>query len=302
MSARFAILLTLCALAAPVRAADAPLEYELSVPEGPVLLGEWFEIVVTGELPDNVGLFPPEETGDALYGRPRAERRGAHRILSLPVTLARAGELTLEGLFLAGVELEQPLPPIDVEVVFQRPTGFTPVVAEPAEPLALPLPRADTAPFVVAALLGLLLLGALTVLAGRVPRVDRAPRPAHLVALEALARLRAHLPEDPEDVRGMVAEVSAVLRRYIEARFSMHAPARTTEEFLIEAQSRHDALGERSELLAEFLTACDLATYAGVTPGRGGLIELLETAERFVEETRQPDEPEDDDNDGEDET
>lgn len=285
-------LLLACLLA--LGAVEGPLDYELRVPTEPVLLGEWFEVVVEGELPDSVALLPPSDPGDVLFGRPRAERRGAHRILSLPVALARAGELDLEGLVLAGADVEQALDPIPLTVVYDRPAGFVPIVSERSDAIGLPRPRASTWPFLAAAGIGLLLLGAFTWRAGRTIRVERAPRPAHLVALEELASLRAHLPEDPESVRAMVAEVSGVLRRYIEARFAVHAPSQTTEEFLLalRADDAGAVLGDQRERLTEFLTACDLATYAGVRPGRQGLLDLLGSAEAFVEDTLATSEPE----------
>ncbi|GJM22850.1 MAG: hypothetical protein DHS20C15_27650 [Planctomycetota bacterium] len=281
----FAFLALLCLAA---RAPD--LNYELRAPTAPVLLGEWFEIVVEGALPDDVDLLLPaadaESSPDVIFGRPRSERLGAHRVLSVPVSVVRAGETKVSGLRLSGDDVTEALPPVSVEVQFERPAGFVPVVAERDASLAIPMPKALTWPFLAAIVTALVLLGAFVWKAGRVVVVKRVVQPAHLIASAALAGLRARVPEDPEAVRAMVADVSGVLRRYIEARFSLHASARTTEEFLAEAAGREGALGAHREPLAEFLTSCDLATYAGVHPGRQGLIELLDAAEGFVETTR----------------
>ena len=272
-------------------AARAPdLSYELRAPTEPVRLGEWFDIVVEGELPSDVDLLLPgaeaEVSPDVIFGRPNSERRGAHRILRVPVSVVRAGETSVSGLRLEGDGVLEELPAVNVDVRFERPPGHVPVVAEREAALALPMPRATTWPFLAACLTAFVLLGVLIWKDGRVHVVKRVLKPAHLLASEALAGLRARVPEDPEAVRAMVADVSSVLRRYIEGRFSLHAPARTTEEFLAEAAGRDGALGAHREPLSDFLTSCDLATYAGVHPGRKGLLKLLDAAEDFVETTR----------------
>jgi len=284
-----ALVTALCVAALSAAARAAELEYELRVPTAPVQLGEWFEIVVEGPLPVDVDLAPPaddaEASPDVIFGRPTSEARGAHRVLHLPVTVVREGEASITGVRLQGDSVTETLAPIAVQVDYARPAGFSPVVAEPAAPLPLPLPAAATWPFLALVITGLALAGAYVWAAGRVRVVRRVQKPAHLVALEALAGLRARLPDDPEAARAMVADVSAVLRRYIEARFALHAPARTTEEFLLEAAGRGGPLGAHREPLTDFLTTCDLATYAGVRPDRKGLIALLDAAEEFVETT-----------------
>lgn len=278
-------------LGAAASALELELEYELRVPSAPVQLGEWFEVVVEGPLPNDVDLEPPTDevaaaSPDVIFGRPRSEARGAHRVLRLPVTVVREGDALLEGLRLTSDAGTETLAPIPVQVAYARPAGFTPTVAERAAPLPLPMPAAVTWPFLVLVLAGLAALFAYACAVGRVRVVRRVVKPAHLVALEQLAALRARVPDDPEAARAMVADVSAVLRRYIEGRFDVHAPARTTEEFLIEAAGRGGPLGAHREPLAEFLTTCDLATYAGVRPDRAGLLALLDAAEEFVETTR----------------
>jgi hypothetical protein len=111
------------------------------------------------------------------------------------------------------------------------------------------------------------------------------PRPPELVAAEALARLRGRLPRSHDEVPAFVVEVSGVLRAYIEARFGLHAPESTTEEFLPTATA-HPALAGHREMLARFLTGCDLVKFARHRPEPASMGELLATAEGFVEATR----------------
>ena len=75
------------------------------------------------------------------------------------------------------------------------------------------------------------------------------------------------LMHDPER---FATRVSEVVRTYLEERFGLHAPDRTTEEFLgelatsVALESRHKAL------LADFLTGCDLVKFARHQPGADG--------------------------------
>jgi hypothetical protein len=89
---------------------------------------------------------------------------------------------------------------------------------------------------------------------------------AHELALEKLNDL---LEEDLLS-KGMIKlfyiRIGNVLRYYIEHRFSINAPDKTTEEFLIELAGADDQLGGDKEILTEFLTHCDLVKFAKYDP------------------------------------
>jgi hypothetical protein len=110
--------------------------------------------------------------------------------------------------------------------------------------------------------------------------------PPHIWALGQLDDLlAAKLIE-----RGMVHEfyyrLSGIVRTYIELRFGLMAPERTTEEFLVEAE-RSDALGwGHKDLLGEFLGACDLVKYARHEPRGAEIDASTQAARRFISETR----------------
>ena len=57
--------------------------------------------------------------------------------------------------------------------------------------------------------------------------------PAHEQAYRELERLLARELIEKGQVKEFYAGVSGVLRRYIENRFGLKAPERTTEEFLV---------------------------------------------------------------------
>jgi hypothetical protein len=79
--------------------------------------------------------------------------------------------------------------------------------------------------------------------------------------------------------------VSDAVRLYLEERFGLRAPERTTEEFLTDL-SRSGALNPRQkESLKEFLSACDMVKFARYEPQRPELEALYNSALRLIEET-----------------
>jgi hypothetical protein len=109
------------------------------------------------------------------------------------------------------------------------------------------------------------------------------------VALQRLEEMRALM--QPEDAREFSIAVSDVVRRYIEERFSVTATHRTTEEFLHDLlESSHAPLARHRALLSEFLQACDLVKFAGMSLTLQNMESLHHSARAFVLETAKPDE------------
>lgn len=90
------------------------------------------------------------------------------------------------------------------------------------------------------------------------------------------------LLHDPER---FVTRVSEIARTYLEERFGLHAPDRTTEEFLAELTTSVALDTRHKTQLAPFLTRCDLVKFARVEPGPTELKELHSAAVQLVEET-----------------
>ena len=112
----------------------------------------------------------------------------------------------------------------------------------------------------------------------------RAVQQAHDDALAELERLFALI--DREESRPYAVESSAIIRRYIEQRFGLSAPRRSSEEFLLEAQHSPRLQPPHQALLGEFLRICDLLKFARTFADRGELQNLHAAAVRFVKETR----------------
>lgn len=111
------------------------------------------------------------------------------------------------------------------------------------------------------------------------------PRPAHEVALQALARLRdAHLLEHQQYTEYYV-QLSAIVRTYLEQRFNLRAPEMTTEEFLQIAQRDRQLPAEHRGSLTQFLNEADLVKFARLVPTPEDAERAYLAAKQFVEST-----------------
>lgn len=112
------------------------------------------------------------------------------------------------------------------------------------------------------------------------------PPPIPYVEPHALARRRLEaalrLIEDPYR---FCSAVSAALRTYFEGRFAIHAPDRTTDEFLEELRSSTALNARQQELVSGFLGQCDLVKFAREEPARNDLEQMHRFALGLVEET-----------------
>ncbi|MBN2269184.1 MAG: hypothetical protein JXN61_01130 [Sedimentisphaerales bacterium] len=111
-------------------------------------------------------------------------------------------------------------------------------------------------------------------------------RPAHEIAY---ARLRALVKEDllkGGRVKEFYERISNILRHYIEDRFDLRAPERTTEEFLSEL-ARTELLGAGDkDGLGEFLTHCDLVKFAKHHPTTEQIQRTFDLVKKFIEKTK----------------
>lgn len=133
----------------------------------------------------------------------------------------------------------------------------------------------------------LLLLVALVLVArawrkARDRRAVQVPIPPHVRARQKIdAALQ--LLGDP---RAFAIAVSDAVRVYLEERFTLRAPERTTEEFLRDLQRTSSLDAQQKSSLAVFLEQCDLVKFARFEPPESALRELHESALRLVHETQ----------------
>ena len=80
--------------------------------------------------------------------------------------------------------------------------------------------------------------------------------------------------------------LSNILRHYIEDRFELQAPERTTEEFLADLRDAQAFDPRQTELLEEFLVHCDMVKFAEHQPTRDEVDGAVNACAQFVAETR----------------
>lgn len=110
--------------------------------------------------------------------------------------------------------------------------------------------------------------------------------PPHQKALRELQRLRARPRRTEEEVADFYVATSHVLRVYLEERFGLRAPERTTEEFLAEVEAGGPLSVAQCIDLRRFLQQCDLVKFASHVPPEDQHLQTLLVAELLVEATR----------------
>ena len=120
----------------------------------------------------------------------------------------------------------------------------------------------------------------------RVAELVRIFKPAHEIAY---ARLRSLVEEDLVNagrIKEFYERISSILRHYIEHRFDLRAPERTTEEFLAELQHTDVLSVSDKESLGKFLTHCDLVKFAEHSPTSEQIQQTFDLVKEFIEKTK----------------
>ena len=102
--------------------------------------------------------------------------------------------------------------------------------------------------------------------------------------LQALIRNQCVNDGTPDS--GNETRNSDLLRTYLEERFALRAPERTTEEFLRELEGGEALAKSHRAELERFLLQCDLVKFAAFQPGEADHLTTWALAEAFVEATR----------------
>ena len=176
------------------------------------------------------------------------------------------------------------------------PGAGTAEIKDISPPLSLPQNRALLLLAVILLLLGLATAAWLfywkkTAAENRPAEVPLRPEE---IALRELDRLLAEKLLARGEIKLFHLRISDILRHYIENRFGLKAPERTTEEFLLElsrAKSSENALlGSHKTLLTDFLTQCDLVKFAKHEPTIAESEKTVEICREFIEKTREKEE------------
>ena len=111
-------------------------------------------------------------------------------------------------------------------------------------------------------------------------------KPAHEVAYARLRVLVAAKLTEQGKIKEFYERISGILRHYIEDRFELHAPERTTEEFLAELHATETLGASDKEVLGEFLMHCDLVKFARHDPTTEQIQRTFDLVKDFIERTK----------------
>ena len=111
-------------------------------------------------------------------------------------------------------------------------------------------------------------------------------KPAHEVAYARLQALVNQSLIEKGEIKRFYEEISHILRHYLEDRFRLHAPERTTEEFLQELAQDERWSGQQRDSLGAFLQHCDLVKFATYEPGTEEIQQTFDHVKTLIENTR----------------
>lgn len=112
------------------------------------------------------------------------------------------------------------------------------------------------------------------------------PRPAHLVAYEALERLKTKDLPAKGRIKEYYIELSAIIRQYLEARFFLRAPEMTTEEFLATVKDKEEISSGHKNALRDFLIHSDLVKFAKYGPSNKEIDLSFASAKKLIDQTK----------------
>ena len=116
-------------------------------------------------------------------------------------------------------------------------------------------------------------------------RVRRLFKPAHELALARLRELEQRDLIEQGLIKLFYETISHILREYIEDRFHLQAPDRTTEEFLQEAHASNALNDTHTEKLKNVLVHCDQVKFARYHPDMNEIHHSITLVKDFIEST-----------------
>ena len=120
----------------------------------------------------------------------------------------------------------------------------------------------------------------------RVKELVRVFKPAHEIAYERLRVLVGQNLIEAGKIKEFYEGISDILRHYIEHRFDLRAPERTTEEFLFEIQYSTALSMSDKESLGEFLKHCDMVKFAKYDPTNEQIQKTFDLVRQFIDKTK----------------
>lgn len=112
-------------------------------------------------------------------------------------------------------------------------------------------------------------------------------RPAWCIAYEAFDMLEKEDLPGQGKIKEFYSRLSAIVRYYVENRFSINAPDMTTEEFLYSLESAREFSPEQSSAVKNFLNCCDMVKFAKYGSTAEEIARSFSLARCFVDETKE---------------
>jgi hypothetical protein len=144
-------------------------------------------------------------------------------------------------------------------------------------PMDLPDPWAWV-PWGVALAVGLALVTGVLVWVYRRTESHAQTEPAHVRATRKLAEVR-QLTGAPETLCVLIADI---LRVFLEEKFDLHAPGRTTDEVLTELRNDSPLSADECAMMEDFLRQCDGVKFAKQQLADADLESLIDTADKLI--------------------
>jgi hypothetical protein len=287
-----------------VRASDGPVKLRLSAPTSRVEAGQPLAMELAIEAAEGASFEVPllgKSIGpfDVLSSTRQSSQSGGTRRATVAFTVLTldSGDVTLPAIPVAitradGTRATLDAGPATVTVTSLISGPFDPsAIRDIKGPVTIDVGWAWWWLVAACAAGAMAALAAFTLWRNRARRAA-APVPAHEWALAELESLeRDALPESGQTHEHWV-RLSGIVREYVERRFDLHAPDRTTPEFLDEARSSASISEDHRALLAQFLRMADMVKFAGMRPTVADCRSALDTARTFVRDTTPTEAPE----------
>ncbi len=134
---------------------------------------------------------------------------------------------------------------------------------------------------------GVVALAIASLLVWRLRRREKAVAEVRKSPLETALAALEQLEKDDLVAKGELKEyygrVSSILREYVEGRYGLQAPERTTEEFMEDLRRDSGTLTkDQKSLLEKFLMHCDLVKFAKFEPSADEVRATFESCKEFV--------------------
>lgn len=185
-----------------------------------------------------------------------------------------------------------PLPAATITVTEQSADSQAPLDDSAAQTLRDGLPPKTPIPWIaiLSSVAILAVIVAIWYFAKRPPKAERVRavpvQPPHKIALRELDDLLAQQLIEKGFYKQFYDRISEILRDYIERRFNLKAPERTTEEFLQELRVSQDIFSKQHLLLLNnVMKHTDLVKYARLTPSSDEITQTIRDTRTFITET-----------------